>query len=218
IAAMLMWPSLVGNTPVGTVRGCSLPLARGTLPSTSHCAAWKSSIDTWASSREVCTHWPSPVASRPSSAARMAWAQKCPAPRSAKVRTAVGPARTRVASSTVKRDRGPLRTSEEDGVGMGSGGGEHGNGLAAPGELEHDAHRLADAQRRRVAVDDVGHEGHALVEGDVGQREGGVALAHGAEGIQRAAARRLGPGRVLAQAEGADVARMVVHLSAGLAL
>ena len=84
MAAIFRYPSLVANTPVGTVSGCSLPVCSGTLPSTSHCAARKSSIATCASSSEVCTHCPSPDASRSSNAVKMPMAQKCPAHRSAR--------------------------------------------------------------------------------------------------------------------------------------
>src|SRR5215470_1784634 len=38
-AAMLMWPSLVGNTPVGTEVGWSLPACRATSPAISQRAA-----------------------------------------------------------------------------------------------------------------------------------------------------------------------------------
>jgi hypothetical protein len=75
---MLMWPSLVLNTPVGIEVGWSLPACFGTSWPISQRAAWKSSMKICACSSEVCTHWPSPERSRSSSAIRMPCAQKRP--------------------------------------------------------------------------------------------------------------------------------------------
>ena len=61
LAAMLMWPSLVGNTPVGMPVGWSLPAWPATSPSISQRAAWKSSMKICASSSEVVTQRPTPV-------------------------------------------------------------------------------------------------------------------------------------------------------------
>ena len=82
-AAMLKWPSDVLNTPVGMLVGWSLPACGGMAPSISQRAAWKSSMVTMASSRDVCTHCPLPERSRSMSAQRMPCARKIPAVRSA---------------------------------------------------------------------------------------------------------------------------------------
>ena len=79
---MLMCPSAVGKTPVGMLVGWSLPACGATSPAISQRAAWKSSIWIWASSREVCTHWPSPERSRSNSASRTPCASSIPAVRS----------------------------------------------------------------------------------------------------------------------------------------
>jgi len=74
-AAMLMWPSAVLNTPVGIAVGWLLPACSGTSWLTSQRAAWKSVSAIKARSSEVCTHCPSPVCSRSSSASTMPNAQ-----------------------------------------------------------------------------------------------------------------------------------------------
>ena len=53
-----MWPSLVGNTPVGMPVGWSLPACPATSLSISQREAWKSSMKICASSRLVCTQRP----------------------------------------------------------------------------------------------------------------------------------------------------------------
>ena len=63
--------------------GWLFPAWGGTSPLISQRDAWKSSIESIASSNEVCTHFPSPVISRSRSATRMPWARKIPEHRSA---------------------------------------------------------------------------------------------------------------------------------------
>ena len=71
LAAMLMKPSAVSNTPVGMLVGWLFPACGGTSPATVQRAAWKSSIAICASSSDECTQRPSPVCSRSSSAMKM---------------------------------------------------------------------------------------------------------------------------------------------------
>ncbi len=80
---MLMWPSLVSNTPVGMPVGWLLPAWGATSFAMSQREAWKSSMESCASSSEVCTHFPCPVVSRSIRATRMPWARKMPEQRSA---------------------------------------------------------------------------------------------------------------------------------------
>ena len=82
LAAMLICPSLVGNTPVGMPVGWSLPACPATSPAISQREAWKSSMKTCASSSDVCTQRPSPVRSRSKSAIMMPSASRLPAVRS----------------------------------------------------------------------------------------------------------------------------------------
>src|SRR5690242_2466700 len=99
------------------------------------------------------------------------------APMSANSRTAVGPARTRVASRMVKRDRAPWRM----GISWPSGRREHRHRVAAVTGFENNLDALADGERLRIAVDQVGHQRHAFVERHEGEGVGGLALAHRAE-------------------------------------
>ena len=78
-----MCPFAVGNTPVGMLVGWSFPACGATSSSMSQRAAWKSSIWICASSRDVCTHCPSPERSRSNSARRIPCASSIPAVRSA---------------------------------------------------------------------------------------------------------------------------------------
>ena len=71
LAATLMYPSAVSNTPVGMLVGWLFPAWGGTSPAIVQRAAWKSSIAICASSRDECTQRPSPVSSRSSSATKM---------------------------------------------------------------------------------------------------------------------------------------------------
>ena len=92
LAAMLMWPSLVGNTPVGMPVGWSLPAWPATSPSISQRLAWKSSMKICASSRLVVTQRPTPVRSRSNSAIRQPIASRLPAVRSSiGMPTRIGP-------------------------------------------------------------------------------------------------------------------------------
>ncbi len=70
-AARFTMPSLVRNSPVGTVVGWSLPVCPGICLAMVQRVAWKSIIAIMASSSEVCTQRPLPVCSRSSSAIRM---------------------------------------------------------------------------------------------------------------------------------------------------
>ncbi len=89
---MLMWPSAVGNTPVGMLVGWLLPACLGTSWSTSQRVAWKSSMNTCACSSELWIHWPSPDTSRSSSATMTPCAANRPAHRSATgIPTRTGP-------------------------------------------------------------------------------------------------------------------------------
>ncbi len=73
----------VGNAPVGMPVGWSLPAWPATSPRISQRAAWKSSMNTCASSRLVVTQRPCPVRWRSNSAVMMPRASRLPAVRSA---------------------------------------------------------------------------------------------------------------------------------------
>ena len=83
LAAMLIWPSDVGNTPVGMPVGWSLPACGATSLAISQRDAWKSSMKICASSSEVVTQRPTPVFSRSNRAVITPSASKLPAVRSA---------------------------------------------------------------------------------------------------------------------------------------
>src|SRR5260370_13970721 len=86
----------------------------------------------------------------------------------------------------------------------------------AVGRLEHHLHLLADLELVQFAVDDVGLQRRAFLQGDVGDRERpGGGFPHQAEGVDRGFARTLFPHRLVGEAEGADRAREVMRLAAG---
>src|SRR5919202_848938 len=76
-------PRLVQEVdPIGALVGWLLPTCSGRSLAIVQRAAWKSSKKIIASSRDACTHWPTPEVSRSNKAVKMPLAQSNPAPTS----------------------------------------------------------------------------------------------------------------------------------------
>ena len=61
----------MGSGSYGNTLGCALPIRYGTTPAVAYAELWLTSPDSADDSRLTSTRWPSPVASRCRSAARM---------------------------------------------------------------------------------------------------------------------------------------------------